>query len=129
MRAMRQESPEVGLTGSEGRARRRRRSALLSALAAGVTAALFVWDGLSREAYGPHLVWLLWIGLPTVAVSAAAAIQYRWKTHSGAGAAGAVVYWVFIVVFSTQEAGAFLIGAILQTCAWYISRPGRRAPG
>lgn len=100
--------------------RRRRRSALLSLLAAGVTAAIFAWAAISNPW---ELRWILSIGWAPIALSIAAAIQYRWRIHSGAGAAAAAVYWVLVVLIFFQAGIAFLIGAVLQTCAWYISRP------
>ncbi|MGZ4691667.1 MAG: hypothetical protein ACXV9P_04560 [Acidimicrobiia bacterium] len=60
-----------------------------------------------------------------VVVSLAAAYQYRWKTYTGAGAAAAVVFWIWVVTGRLTYGTGFVIGAVLQTCAWYISRPGR----
>ena len=106
--------------------KRRRRSALFSLLAAAVMVVLFGW---ALSAYGDRQyaveVWLVTIGLPPTLVSLAAAAQYRWRDHSGAGAAAAVLYWVFAVVLLTRAGGPFIMAGLLQTYAWFVSRPGR----
>lgn len=100
---------------------RRRRSASLSALAAGVTATFFVWaivvdpSSLTR--------WLVTIGLPPVALSVAAAVQYRRTSHTGAGAAAAALYWAFVFAIYVRGGLVFVPGALLQTTAWFVSRP------
>jgi hypothetical protein len=109
--------------------KRRRRSALLSALAAGFTAAVFVWSIAihSNGSDGPVRVWLIMIALPPVVLSVLAAAQYARTSHTGAGAAATAVYWVLTVLFFVSAGGAFLLGAILQTAAWFICRPRRAA--
>jgi cytochrome bd-type quinol oxidase subunit 2 len=110
---------------------RRRRSAMLSAVAACVTIALFAWSFVihshGSDASAPIRTWLLMIGLPAIIVSAAAALQYAKTLHTGAGAAAAVLYWVLFAVFLLSAAEAFLPGALLQTAAWFVSRPSRRS--
>ena len=104
--------------------RRRRRSALLSAVAALLTAVFFFPKGVTEGLPFARL-WLE-MSIPTVALSVAAAIQYRWKEHSGAGAAAAALYWVFVLLGQLSYGTGFVIQAVLQTWAWYISRPGRQ---
>jgi hypothetical protein len=104
---------------------------MLSAVAACVTAALFAWSlvihSYGSDASAPTRTWLLVIGLPAIIASAAAAIQYRKTLHTGAGAAAAAVYWVLFAVFLVSAVDAFLPGALLQTAAWFVSRPSRRS--
>ena len=109
--------------------KRRRRSALLSALAASVTAAFFVWSLAihSNGSDGSVRVWLMLIGIPPIALSVLAAVQYLRTSHTGAGAASTAVYWVLTIVFFVSAGSAFLLGAILQTAAWFVSRPKRAA--
>lgn len=105
---------------------RRRKSAWLSAIAAGVTASLFLTSAVKYNTQAPNRAWLLMIALPPIVLSVAAWVQYLRTTHTGAGAAAAAVYWVMFVVFFFHAGEAFVLGALLQTVAWYLSRPTRR---
>jgi hypothetical protein len=105
--------------------RRRRRSAVLSLLAACVTFALFAWAFLARDADASRSwkVWLLTIAVPPIALSLVAAAQYRWTPYSGAGAAATAVYWLMVVLLMLRAGPAYVPGAVLQTVAWFVSRP------
>lgn len=106
---------------------RRRWSSRLSLAAATVTGAVMVWS-ISRNS-DPGAGWLRWlisIGLPPIIVSLLAAAQYRWGRSNGAGAAAAVLYWVLSAMFLMGALALYLFGGILQTVAWYVSRPTRR---
>jgi hypothetical protein len=106
----------------DGRRTRRRRAARLSALAGLITALIFGADALSRPSVS---VWLLWIAVPPIALSGAAAFQYRRREGTGAGAAAAATYWVSIYLFTFSAGPAYLPGAVLQTVAWFGTRPRR----
>jgi hypothetical protein len=109
-------------------ARARRRSAWLSLAAAGVTALILVVAALTNsDATRGWLFWLLWIGVPPIALSLIAAAQYGRGHFTGAGAAAAAVYWILFIVYSVRAAPLYLIGALLQTTAWFLSRPRRPA--
>jgi hypothetical protein len=105
--------------------RQRMRSALLSALAALATAALLVVAVLSADDSTSRswFVWIATIGVPPIGFSLVAAAQYRFRHSTGAGAAAAAVYWVFLIGYNVRAAGLFLIGTVLQTAAWMVSRP------
>ena len=107
---------------------RRTRSTWLSALAAFVTAVVLVWAMLRVDSStsGYWFVWIATIGIPPIVLSIAAAVQYRWGESTGAGAAAAALYWVFLVVFNVRAIDLFFFGALLQTAAWFISRPRAR---
>jgi hypothetical protein len=118
-------SSEPGETSIEARndtRTRRRRSALLSTIAAALTASFFVL-AIVVDSSSAITEWLLTIGLPPVVSSVVAAVQYRRTPHTGAGAAAAVLYWVFLVVFYLEGGLVFVPGALLQTAAWFVSRP------
>lgn len=74
---------------------------------------------------GANRIWLVGVALPPICLSLAAAFQYAHGNHSGAGAAAAVVYWVVIALTLMSALEGLLLGAMLQTTAWFISRPGR----
>ena len=103
----------------------RPRSALLSTIAAAVTAIVLAIG----IATGPasDTAWLIFIivfALPPIALSVAATVRYRRPPRGGTRIekAAVVVYWVFVVVF-WMEGGVVLVpGAVLQTAAWYVSR-------
>jgi hypothetical protein len=105
---------------------RRRRSALLSAIAALITTALFGVSLVLYQATTPFKVWILVIGLPPIILSVAAALQYSRTPYTGAGAAATAVYWVLVITLFVSAGVAYMPGAVLQTVAWYLSRPGRR---
>jgi hypothetical protein len=71
--------------------------------------------------------WILSIGAPPIALSLLAAAQYQRGHHTGAGAAAAAVYWVLLITYNIRAAALYLIGALLQTTAWFLSRPRRSA--
>lgn len=118
---------DVAGSNDEWEQRRRHRSALLSLIAALVTALIMVPKGLS-ESLLPWQVFWFRLAAATVGISVAAAIQYRWFRYSGAGAAAAFVYWMFVFFGEFDYGTAVFIGAVLQTFAWAISRPGRPTP-
>ena len=106
----------------------RRTSARLSLAATGVTTLILVWAVLrNSDASSWWLFWTLSIGVPPIALSLLAAGQYRRGRNTGAGAAAAAVYWVLLIVYNFRAADLFLIGALLQTTAWFHSRPRRSA--
>jgi ABC-type Na+ efflux pump permease subunit len=109
------------------RERRRRWSTVLSALAAIITVAIFGASFLFWNHDDSVRIWLAWIAVPPVCLSAAATVQYARGEHSGAGAAAAAVYWVLIVLTVMRALEGLFLGAVLQTAAWFISRPGRDA--
>jgi hypothetical protein len=108
--------------------RRRRVSTWLSLVAAATTALILVWDIL-RD--GPHsAIWLRWvltIGVPPIVLSVIAAVQYRRGQSTGASAAAAALYWILLVMYNVRAADLYVIGALLQTSAWFLSRPQRSA--
>jgi hypothetical protein len=109
--------------------RARRASASLSLAAASVTALILVW-GILRES-DPTRGWLLWvltIGVPPIVLSLIAGAQYRRGNSTGAGAAAAAVYWILLIIYNIRAADLYLLGALLQTAAWFLSRPGRTGP-
>jgi hypothetical protein len=112
---------------AEPQAERRRTSAVLSLMAACSTLGLFAWSFVihlrGSNDSAPVRAWLVIISLPAIAVSASAAAQYRWGRHSGAGAAAAVVLWVLVLLFNLRAGVAYFPAAVLQTVAWFISRP------
>ncbi|MGO9877522.1 MAG: hypothetical protein ACLPVY_27430 [Acidimicrobiia bacterium] len=77
--------------------------------------------------YHAEPYWLVMITVPPVALSVAATVQYRLTTHSGAGAAAAAVYWAFLLVWNFQAGVLFFFGALLQTGAWFLTRPQAKA--
>lgn len=103
---------------------------MLSLLAACVTFALFAWAFLARfaDASRSWEVWLVTIAVPPVAVSLVAAAQYRWTPYSGAGAAATVVYWLMVFLLMWRAGTAYVPGAVLQTVAWFVSRPRANRP-
>ena len=90
----------------------------------GVVSAL-VWHDSATIGF---VVWLLTITVVPIVMSIAAAIQYRRSAHTGAGAAAAAVYWALFVVLFFHAAELFFFGALLQTAAWFISRPRVKMP-
>ena len=114
-----------GATDTTPSTRRRARSALLSGLAAGTTAGLLVWSIAAADA-SRSASWYLWIaliGIPPIVFSVAATVQYRWGRSTGAGAVAAALYWVFLITYNVRAVGLYLLGALLQTVAWFTSRP------
>jgi hypothetical protein len=106
----------------------RRGSALLSLAAAGVTGAILAWATLrNSDSTSAWLFWILSIGVPPIVLSLVAAAQYRRGHSTGAGAAAAAVYLVFLLVYNLRAADLFFIGALLQSAAWFRSRPRRPA--
>jgi hypothetical protein len=101
-------------------ARRRQRAARLSAVAGIITATLALFFGARNHA---ETYWIVIISVPPIALSLAAAVQYRRTAHTGAGAAAAAVYWAFLLVWFFQAVDLFVIGALLQTAAWLLTRP------
>jgi hypothetical protein len=106
--------------------RARRASAWLSVAAAGVTGLILVWAILSNSDHTQGwLIWVLTIGIPPIALSLVAAAQYRRGQSAGAGAAAASVYWVLLVIYNVRAGQLYFFGALLQTAAWFLSRPRR----
>ena len=69
------------------------------------------------------LRWVLTIGVPPIVVSLVAGVQYRRGRSTGAGAASAAVYWILLVMYNVRAADLYMFGALLQTGAWFVSRP------
>ena len=67
--------------------------------------------------------WLAIIAVLPIALSLAAAVQYKCGAHGGAGAAATAVYWVLFAIFIVRVGVAFVPGALLQTSAWFVARP------
>jgi hypothetical protein len=104
----------------------RRRSAWLSLSASGITALILVWAILRNADHtSSWLLWILMIGAPPIVLSLIAAAQYRRAHGTGAGAAAAAVYWVLLLVYNVRAADLYMLGALLQTGAWFLSRPRR----
>jgi hypothetical protein len=104
----------------------RRMSARLSLAAAGVTGLVLLWAILANSDQSQGwLRWILSIGLPPIVLSLVAALQYQRGQSWSAGAAAAAVYWVLLVVLNVEGAGLYVLGALLQTAAWFLSRPRR----
>jgi hypothetical protein len=110
--------------GHDEYATRRRRSAWLSLAAAGLTALILAWAVLANgDRTRSWLAWIVTISLPVIVLSTGAALQYWRGRSAGAGAAAAAAYWVMLVVFNLEAATLYLFGGLLQTAAWWISRP------
>jgi hypothetical protein len=109
------------LTG-EPKTRMQRRAALLSAVAAGITALIFAWAIIASS---DEATWLIAISLPPIASSLLATVQYRRSWHPVAGKAAVAIYWVFLLVYWIEGGIVFLPGALLQTAALFITRPKR----
>jgi hypothetical protein len=108
--------------------RARRVSARLSLAAATATALILVWATLrNSDSTRGWLLWIVAIGLPPIVLSLIAAVQYRRSSSTGAGAAAAAVYWVLLIIYNVRAADLYLLGALLQTAAWFIGRP-RHSP-
>ena len=104
--------------------RARRASAWLSLAAAGVTGLILLWAILRNSDHTQGwLTWILTIGLPPIALSLVAAAQYR--RGQGAGAAAPAVYWILLVIYNVRAGELYFFGALLQTGAWFLSRPRR----
>jgi chromate transport protein ChrA len=101
----------------------------LSLAGAGVTAVILVW-AILRHGDGSKawMAWIITITLPVIVLSIAASFQYGRGHGSGAGAAAAAVYWTLLIVLFIPAAPLYLFGALLQTTAWFISRPRWTAP-
>lgn len=109
--------------------RRRRRSAVLSFVAASTT--LVVFASFAVTTSSSIRAWLVFIAVPAVAMSVAAGVQYLRTAYTGAGAAAVAVYWT-LVLLNFRAGPAYVPGAVLQTIAWFVSRPrrdGRHGPG
>ncbi|HEY3723657.1 MAG TPA: hypothetical protein VGN59_09905 [Acidimicrobiia bacterium] len=104
--------------------RRRRRSGLLCLIAGCITALFFIPKGLT-DGSPVGIFWLI-VSIPSIGFSLAAAYQYRNGEYTGAGAAAAAVSWIYVLLGEFEWGSGFFIQAVLQTCAWYISRPGRK---
>jgi chromate transport protein ChrA len=96
----------------------------LSLAAAGVTAVILLWailrNGDESKAW---MAWIISIAMPVIVLSIAASFQYGRGHGSGAGAAAAAVYWVLLIVLFVAAAPLYFFGALLQSTAWFISRP------
>jgi hypothetical protein len=116
--------------GSTKSQRRRSVSAWLSVAAAGITALILVWAILRNPDHSTSwLRWVVMIGVPPIVLSVIAAVQYRRGHSTGAGAAAAAVYCVLLLIYNVRAADLYIIGALLQTGAWFVSRPRRSGHG
>jgi fatty acid desaturase len=83
---------------------------------------LGVWALADQGSFGLRY-WIAVITLPPLIISLAAAWQYRFGKHSGAGAAAAVITWAFCAVYLFTAGTLFFFSALLLTVAWWRGRP------
>ena len=106
-----------------------RKSGRSSLAAAGVTALILVVAALTNpDATRGWLFWLLWIGVPPIASVAFS----PWPSTAGAisqvpARRPVAVYWILFIIYTVRAAPLYLIGVLLQTTAWFLSRPRRPA--